>query len=271
MAKLVESSIYAFEDYKAYLSQVLGRGLRSQLAGAIGIQSAFVSQVLKQKVHFSLEHAIKISKFLGHSESEAHYFMLMLEFARAGSEDLRKYFKQQMEEIHRKRLQVDRRLEVQQVLSRENQLIYYSSWYYAAVHVCLSIPELQAKSPLAAYLGLSPARVADCLEFLCRSGLAVEKEGRFEIGPTRVHLPADSPHFSKHQVNWRVRSIQALEQLSREKTLHYCGAITLSKADVEKIRKVLLEAIERTEAIYRPSKEEVAYAINMDFFPLGEK
>ena len=274
MPEAVKSTIYDYWDYKEYLSHLLsptgaGRGLRTKLAQEIGVQSAFVSQVLKQKVHFSLEHAMKVSRFLRHSEAEARYFMLILEFARAGSEELRRFFQAQIEEVHTKRLQIEKRLDVKQSLSLENQLVYYSSWYYAAIHVLLSIPSLQTKEALGSYLRIDPSRISECLDFLCGCGLAEEKEGQFKIGNTRIHLPARSPLISKHHINWRVRTLEALEDLSPELTLFFSGAITLSKADVAKVHQVLLDAVERTEGIYRPSKEEVGYAINIDFYPLG--
>jgi len=43
------------------------------------------------------------------------------------------------------------------------------------------------------------------------TGLAEEKEGRFKIGNSRIHLPSNSPLISKHHTNWRVKAIQTLE------------------------------------------------------------
>jgi hypothetical protein len=194
--------------------------------------------------------------------------MLMLEFARAGTNELKHYFKAQMDVIQTKRMEVTERLQVKNALTVEDQMLYYSTWHYSALHVLLSIPALQTKQALAQALKLSSAKVSEYLEFLCRTGLALEEGGHYRIGTTRIHVPSNSPMFSKHHTNWRVKAIQALEDFQPKENLHFSGAITLSKADAEKIRKVLLDAIERTEAIYRPSKEEVAYAIILDFFPI---
>jgi uncharacterized protein (TIGR02147 family) len=268
-----DKNVFHHTDYKEYLNTVFspsgeGRGQRSLLAKAIGVHSAFVSQVLKQKVHFSLEHALRISHFLQHTEHESRYFLLMIEYGRAGSKDLRAFYKKQMEEIQEKRMQITERLQVKQTLTQADQLIYYSAWYYGAIHILLSIPSFQSKEKLTQYLRMDAKKISECLEFLCACGLAQEKEGRYTIGTTRLHLPANSPLISKHHTNWRMRAIQALENASSQESLHYSSAITLSRNDVLKIRKVLLSAVEQTENIYKPSKEEVAFVFNVDFFPL---
>ena len=268
-----DKSAFGHDGYKAYLREILpasgeGRGLRSRLAAAIGVQSAFISQVLNQKVHLSLEHALKVSQFLQHGEAESHYFMLLVEHERAGSPALRSYYASQMAAIREKRLQIAERLQVKQTLNLEDQLTYYSAWYYGAVHVLISIPELQTKAALAQHLRLELPLISEILDFLVKCGLAVDDGDHFRIGNARLHLGANSPLISKHHTNWRMRAVQALDEMSKRSNLHYSAAITLAREDVEKIRKVLLEAIERTENIYKPSKEETGYAVNLDFFAI---
>lgn len=93
-----DKNVYHYQDYKKYLNAVLspvgeGRGMRSKLARAIGCQTAFISQVLKHDTHFSSEHALLISDFLKHTESESQYFMILVQLGRAGTMALQKFYK----------------------------------------------------------------------------------------------------------------------------------------------------------------------------------
>src|SRR5689334_8383779 len=91
--------IYRFKDYKLYLYSIeeefnrFDRGFRARLAESLGVQSAFVSKVLNQsKVHFTLEQAMAVSKTLELNNEESAYLMWLIEWARAGTKDLKSFF-----------------------------------------------------------------------------------------------------------------------------------------------------------------------------------
>ncbi|HLD99879.1 MAG TPA: TIGR02147 family protein [Bdellovibrionota bacterium] len=267
----MERNIFDFKDYKAYLNENFktrpsgGRGVRSALANAIGCQSAYVSQVLNGPAHFSLEQADLINQFLGHTSDESGFFLLLVQLARAGTQSLRSHFQTQIEAVIGKRLILKNRLDVKQTLSPENQAVYYSAWYYAAVHVMLSIPELQTREALIRHLRLPPQRITDVLNFLVSVKLAVKSGTRYQIGTTRIHLPSDSPLISKHHTNLRMLAIQSLDR-NEEKDLHYSSVVTISKDDVLKIKSELVKNIETLKKVIRDSKEEVGYCLSFDFF-----
>jgi hypothetical protein len=191
---------------------------------------------------------------------------------RAGSKALEEHFKSQIEEIQRKRTQIKERITTDRALSTEAQMRYYSAWYYSALHVATSIPQLQTRDALATALGLAPGLVSECLEFLMEHGLVVAKNERFQIGPVRMHLGADSPMISKLHSNWRLQSLQSLERpmSANAVDLHYSTVLTLSQADATRVRETLLRAIDETERIFRPSPEEVVYCVGMDWFQVSK-
>jgi uncharacterized protein (TIGR02147 family) len=262
--------IFEYRDYKKYLNAVLStegatRGSRSRLAEALRCQTAFISHVLNGNSHFSLEHAVVISRFLDHTPEESRYFILLVSLGRAGSKELEEHFKAQIEEIQRKRTQIKERITTDRTLSAEAQMRYYSAWYYAAIHIATSIPALQTRDRIAAALSLAPGLVSECLEFLVEHGLVAPKKDRFVIGPVRMHLGGDSPMISKLHSNWRLQAMQSLERPTTT-DLHYSTVLTLSHDDAKKVRETLLHAIDQTERIFRPSPEEVVYCVGMDWF-----
>ena len=162
------------------------------------------------------------------------------------------------------------RLHFEKSLSREDQITYYSQWYYTAIHIALAVPRLHTKEALARAFTLPVSKVSQVLEFLITRGLAQEEKGRYSIGSVRFHLENDSPMISKHHANWRVKAIQSLERDDRSE-LHYSSAITIAESDVPKVREALIKAIESVREIISPSKDETVYCYALDLFRLIEE
>ncbi|MGK5086294.1 TIGR02147 family protein [Bdellovibrionota bacterium FG-2] len=265
-------ALYDFNDYRLYLRRTLdesipARGARSRLAAHLGCQTAFISQVLAEKVHLSLEYAVRVGPFFGLSEYESNFFVLLVHFRRAGSKALRDYYQTQISQILEKRSRVEERIEVRNKLSFEDQAHYYDTWYYGAIHVALSLSKKQTPAVLASLLKLPLGVVQEVLEQLTASGLARRIGGEFGIGEKRIHLNKESPFIRKHHTNWRMKAIAALD-LPGKTDLHYSGALALSETDFVRVREMLIETLAKAEPILRDSKEEMVAAISLDWFKL---
>lgn len=270
----MNQTVFDYRDYKTYINELIasrpekGRGMKSAIAEAVGCQKAYVSQVLSGDAHFSLEQADSLNQFMGHSPEESHFFFLLVQLARAGKPSLRRYFEDQIRQVNEKRLVIKDRLKIKDTLSREDQATYYSAWYYAAIHIMLGIEKFQTKDALIKHLGLSQKKVTEVLDFLVSLGLARQSSlGRFEIGPTRIHLERDSPMISKHHTNWRMSAIRSLERAS-ENDLHYSVVAGMSDEDAVKIRSMILKYIEETLGVIHASKDEGVHCFALDFFPI---
>lgn len=266
------ASIYDFRDYRDFLNTALEttgplRGIRSKLAVSLGCGTAFISQVMQGKVHFSLEHGLQTCNFLNLDEDETHYFLLLLQMARAGSKKLSDYYLKQIEVLQKKREKVSERVGSFEALTDVDQVRYYSSWHYSAIHVSLSVPWLKTKQDIGEALGIPISKVSEVLEFLEHSGIVSRLDGKWIQGTKRLHLPKESLIIGQHHSNWRVRALQAI-QVRDDQNLHFSGAWSFSKKDAEKIRNLLLEAIEKSEPILRTSPEEVTFGIGIDFYRL---
>jgi len=265
-------SVFESKDYKRYLLAVLGAGrkrsgLRAKLAEHLGCQTAHVSQVLNGHTHFSNEQAFRINSFLGHDREEAHFFFLLVNKDRAGTEDLREYYQNQLTDILRRRSIIKNRVETNREVPPELQSRYYSAWYYLAIHIALSVPELQTKDALAQYFHLPLYVVADTLEFLVSTGLAEFRDGHYLVGPPHTHLGHDSENINKHHLNWRLQAMDALTRVTPQ-DLHYSVVFSLSREDAEKIKERIIGVIKDNLKDVAPSKEEVVYCTAFDFFEL---
>lgn len=262
-------------SYKEYLIERVG-GKRSRsgekiaLARAAKCQPTYVSQVLFGRAHISLEQADRMNEYLHHTKDEGLFFLLLVQKNRAGTKSLEKIFQDQMDSLLAKRLVLTERLGEKTKLSLENQATYYSSWQYAAVHIALTMPGLQVREKLAAFLNISPNRVNDILEFLLQVGLAQELEGIYKTGSAEIRLGKNSSNIIRHHSNWRQQAIESLERESLE-DLHYSAVVSLSKEAIGKIKNILLDSIKECTEVIRPSPEENLFCVNVDFFNLDKR
>jgi uncharacterized protein (TIGR02147 family) len=268
-----QESIFDFNDYKAYLDWKIrsmpagGRGFRSKLAEHIRSQKAFVSQVLKGEAHFNLEHADSINKLLHHDREESRYFLLLIQEIRAGTESLRDFFHSQRIEILNARLMIKNRLKTSEEISEANKGKYYSSWIYGAIRVGLTIPSLRKRENLLQALAIKENHLLEALTFLEGAGL-VERRGE-EYFPTKVHLHLghDDSLIVRHHTNWRMKAMDAISKSNTEE-LHYSSVVSISKKDREKIRSILVGAVEKSMQVVKDSAEEELCVICADLFPI---
>ncbi len=261
-------SIFHFMDYKDYLNKYADsepRGFKKRLSELSGCQTAYISHVLNGHAHFSWEQAEAISNGIGHTNDEKEYFLLILNYSNAGTPSLKKFIKERLDKIRETHLSIKDRVKVKNSLSKEDQARYYSAWYFAAIHVMLTIPKFQSADAISHYLRIDLKIVSDVLDFLVSLGLAIRSGSKFKIGTSQIHLEKDSPLISKHHSNWRIAAINSFEK-ARENDLHFSSVFTISEKDFQKIREQLVEAIEKSVSIIKDSTEEATIAMTMDFF-----
>ena len=258
-------NLFEQANYKRYLKYLLDarRGMRSDLAEALGCQSGYISQVLQDLSDFSLEQGMKVCSFFNFTEEESHFFMLLLQHEKASTEVLKKYFKRQVDQIKKQRSEIKNRIKINTDLNAEDYHQYYSSWEYAALHILTSIPEYQLKEKIRKKLNLTQIRINEVLEFLVNKGLVEEKNNRFIIGKKRIHLTKESPYILPHHQNWRLHSTRILSD-KNPSNINYSGVFSLSKKDIERIKEILLLAIEQNEKVITDSGEEEMIYVGID-------
>ena len=266
-------SIFEFKSYKDFLKDFeysrknFERGFRSKLAQFIGCQSGYISHVLNGNAHLSLEQAYKAAEFLSLNERERKYLLLMIEAARAGTKELREHFEEELISLREEYLNIKERVGPARVLTEKEQSTYYSSWHYLAVHVISSIKDFKDAKSISAALQIPESVANQILLFLLQTGIVKEEKGLLKPGLTDVHLNRESPLIRQHHTNWRVAAIQSL--MNNSKTdIHYSTVSTLSKEDAEKLRAEMINLIQKYVEVIKPSKDEVIFGFNLDFYNL---
>jgi len=264
-------TLFEYKSYKAYLldwianSPANGRGQRKLLAQAVSCQTPFVTQVLTGDYNFSLEQAEACGRWLGFGRAESEYFLLLVIKERAGTKSLAAMIERQLAEKKEKESQLTNRLKISETLTNEDQVLYYSSWQYAAVHMALLNPNLRTLDELNSYFELPLTRLIAVLDFLVTKKLAKVRAGRYEVLKPVLHLGRDSPLLAKHHANWRLRAIESIESSNHE-NFHYSGVISVSADDFEWIKSRLADVLEEAIQRLKNSKDERIGCLALDLF-----
>jgi len=267
-------SVFDYQSYKAYLNELIvnhpkrGRGLKTALAAAAPCQMTYVSRVLNGDRHFTFEQAQGISTFLGHTEDESRFFLLLLSLEKAGTPNLRQWYKKEIDREIQRHLTLKDRFKAKEFLTREGQATFYGNWYYTAIHIALTIPSLRTKEALAKAFGIKLTTVSSVLEFLTSVGLAEQRGTEFVTGVTNTYLGSDSPLINQHHTNWRMRAISSLDNHNQD-DLHYSAVVTIPADEFVKIKSSFAKTIEEARKHWNEAKNETdVCAVSLDWFRL---
>ena len=108
------------------------------------------------------------------------------------------------------------------------------------------------------------------LAFLRQTGLAEvdpNDAGRITAGPTRLHLPADSPFGAQTHINWRLRAAESLQRPAPD-DFHYSSVVSAAPRDLPRLRDMMIRCIEEMRSVIRQSPEEDLFCYSLDLFGL---
>ncbi len=267
---MATKNVFDFTQHASYLDfrltdPALKRGAKSRFAEALRIQPAFLSQVLAEKYPLSLEQADLANQFFDHSRDEAEFFLMLVGRDRAGTDSLKKYFSGKIAQLLEQRVILADRLEPRREIDERTKGIYYSSWLYSAVHVGCSIPTLQTRRAIIEHFRISPELADSILDFLLEAGMLMKDGDRFLITQTWARVDGRSPHIRNHHTNWRMKSIDHLDELNVDE-LHYSGVFSADLETIEKIRIHFADFIAQQVKLIEPAPEKELFSITADVF-----
>jgi uncharacterized protein (TIGR02147 family) len=268
-------NLFSYLDYKDYILAYLrqlpkgGRGLFTRFAEVCQTHKATISQIFKGDRHLTSEQAVNLGEFLSWTSREIRYFVLLVNYAAAGSEALRKIYLTQIEAEREANMELSNRLRSEQKLTDEQRAIFYSNWIYSAVRVTSSIEGYQTPKRIAEKLKVPVNVVEEAITFLVSMGLCQTKNGQIRPGSQSTYLESKSPLISRHHANWRLKAMERHPILNRELELCYTAPLSISKKDAKKVRELLAQFVEKADAIVAPSECERFFCLNLDWFEVN--
>ncbi|MCB9073254.1 MAG: TIGR02147 family protein [Bdellovibrionaceae bacterium] len=264
-------SLYEYNNYKTFVNEWLaqapnqGHGLRKKLASAMNCQTAYVSHVFSGNYNLSPEQAYKCCQWLNLDSEETEYFLLLVNYQRAGSKELERYYLQQIKQLRTDHVNIKKRSNIKESLSIEDQYTYYSHWAYGAIHMAVTIHGLQTVEALHDHFNFSIGFIQKALNFLESCNLVAKEKNLYKIGGAFIHLERNSLLMSKHHSNWRIRALEAINENSNE-NLHYSGVMSMSEEDFENLREKIIGYLKEIFTTVKDSKEETLVSLCMDWF-----
>ena len=267
--------IFRYIDYKAFIRDYIqeqptkGRGLYAKLAVHMGASSVVISQTFNGDRELSLENAFKVTTFLKFNQFETQYFLKLVEYARAGHFELRKFYLAEIHKMQEESKKVKNRYDKTHELSDEDKFTFYSDRYYSSVRMASSLPHMNTIEDFAAYFNLPSEKIKEIIQFLIERDLCQIVDGKIQRGIRNTFIPSSSPYIKNHHRNWRLYSIQQVDKIDNEQELMYTAPLSLSKEAYEEVRAELLQTIQRVIKKIGPTADEMIACLNIDLLKLN--
>ena len=265
-------SVYNFDDYRKYIEAVVKErknawGIWSQIAKAAGCQSTYLTQSMKGRAELTADHVIGIAEFFELSSDETQFFILILDYGRAATKKLKDFLYEKIRKTKKDQEDLAKRINQPRLDVGEKETLYYSSWYWSAIHVMLSIPIYKTTAKISERLQLPLEQTKFVLTQMKVYGLVKQERDHWTLAAGDIHIPKHSPLIGMHHQNWRTRAVMDSTNPFSD-GLHFTGVHSMSFQDAAKIKSLLLDLVDKNKRIIAPSPEEEAFCINLDFFKI---
>ncbi len=263
--------IYDYSDYKQYINEYIkampksGRGQFQEISKAISCHSTLISQIFNGSRDLNLEQALKLCQFYNIEHRERRYFLTMVEFARAGSFELRKYYEGDLLVQKEDALSLENRLKAKEELQEHEKARFYSDSLYSMLRLMTMIPEVKSAQDLSERLNIDIVQINEILDFLISCGLIEQSSDGLKVGQSKTFISKTNPLILNHHRNWRLKAIEAQARKNNE-DFFFTGPLVMGREDYLIVKDKLGEFLEEFYKIIEPSPCEELYCINLDYF-----
>lgn len=260
-----------YQNYSDYLREFVHeqkRGYSGKLAKAADLHPTVLSQILSGMRDLNLDQAYKVSTFIAHNDLERELFLLLVQKRRAGHFELENYFNEKIKETKEKFKDLKEILPDEIELTKEDQSVLYSNWFYVGIRILSAIDDFQTIEAIADKFHLERNKVSDIVNFLSSKGLVIKDGEEIRIGPNRTHLDKNSPFIYNHHSNWRLKAIEQYSKYTDE-DLSFTGPMAINKKDADKIRAVLVNTIKKVgDEVGKSKNVDGMFCFSMDWFQI---
>jgi uncharacterized protein (TIGR02147 family) len=264
------TSVFEVEDYKEFLRERLskrekGWGSLTRAAQAARMQRSYLSRVLRQEVHLTPEQAFRLAGHWKLGATESEYFLILVESARSGDPEHRRFLGQRLATLKREHENLSRRVRREGFGLSEKEAAYYSAWFWSALHIATSVAGLQTVPALARRFSLPEEMVFEWMQVLQSQGLVRQVGARWEYVAREIHVPASSPLVAFHHNNWRQRAVLDA-QAALDAGVHFTVVQAMSGQAFARVKEKILALVEEANSIASPSASEEVYCFGIDLF-----
>lgn len=108
------------------------------------------------------------------------------------------------------------------------------------------------------------------VEFLINTGLVIIESGQLKLGPASTHLSKESPFIKNHHRNWRLRSIETIDNISNDEIM-YSAPMCTSKEVFKELNNKILKLIDEFVDDASQAEGEDLFFLNIDLRNMNPK
>jgi uncharacterized protein (TIGR02147 family) len=243
------------------------RGHKKFIAESLNMHPTLLSQVLSGSRSFTDEQVFMLGEYFGLSDLESDYIFVLHQIDNIENKKFKARLVKRRDELRSRSLHISERVDKERVLSDEERALFYSSWQYTSIRLFTSLDGGKSKEEISQRFDIDKKKINEILDFLVRTGLCRFEKGKYYMHVSRTHIEQNSPYFKQHHNNWRIKSIQNLDNLIEE-DLHFTGPLSISNDDFDILREEMVSLIQKVSSVVKDSEAEDIYCFNLDFFKI---
>jgi hypothetical protein len=117
---------------------------------------------------------------------------------------------------------------------------------------------------IADRLGLDHKRTKDILDFLIDVGMVVKIKDHYQATTLATHLNRGSPFLAKHHTNWRLKAVEASDDLAADEMM-YTAICSIGVSDFQKFKDELTLLLEKFVSLVQDAESEEIAQFSIDF------
>lgn len=266
-----ELGVFGHSSYKsimkAYLRREGHRGALSRAAESLNCQRSFLSRIMNSKMQLTPDLAFKLCMHWRLSLVEREYFQSLVEMERAVDPSYAAHLQDKIKVMREAHESLSNRSK-RPVPTGSHDIVYFSGWYWTAIHFLTSIKEFQSAKAIATRLNLPEKFVTECLEQLEGWEFVGRLGSKWEYRGGEFHLPKNSPLVIMHHQNWRHKAVMDAQSMGGE-SIHFTNVHTVSRANLPLLKELLLKFISESNELLKSSSEEDCIVFLCDLFKLN--
>ncbi len=269
--------IYEFRNYRKAFDQLFkkqkklmgNRWSLAKVAEQTFIQPSYLTNTIKGRAHFSSDQIFALGEQLGLKEIEIEYLNLLMQFERSTHPKLKKQLNEQLEKIRNENMRVDKVINTaESPLGEIEKAQYYLDPIIELVHMYLNIDGVPTEiASIAKIWQLQEKKVAEVIHFLQQVGLVRLKGSKWQVESIHQHLSRDSYLTVPQQILKRMKALETIQKLPKDKAYSYMGTFTATEEVKDEIRTLFLDFMKKAEPRIRNSRAKDIYHIQFDLFP----
>lgn len=268
----MESNIFEYLDYRPLIrdfSKSMGISYKS-LSNAARMHGSYFSRVMKENAIFSPEQLYAIGKNLKFSQEEIDFLLLLGDYNNSGDNEHRVFLKSKVLKVQKEKAKLLNKFKEKTTELTQSEVdLYYREAVTAKIHMLLTLAKYRENPALICKkVFISEVKLESELKKLSDMGIVERRGSEIKILRNNVHLDEAHPASMQNHINWRLQTINHLNQRGHDPSdYHLSASFSCDEATKNRIKEIFKDFVAKAQGEVRSCKNaQDVYFIGMDLF-----